>query len=150
MTKRNSLMAMLPAAAIAAGGGAAISTEQVSLPPVVSVAKAQTNPCGVTSPCAINPCAAAAGAEDEKGEESAGYGPTAEGPADNPYDVPAGYTQAAYGDAMPGIVKNYLRAAPYVGTGGVVSENGYAIAKALGYRTIISLNTAEDGAKEER
>lgn len=149
MSRRKSLVAMLPAAAFAAGAGTAALNADVKLPPVISAAHAQTNPCGPANPCApVNPCAPAAAAEEP--EEKGKYTATAETPADNPFDVPAGYTQAAYGDAMPGIVKNYLRAAPYVGTGGVVSENGYAIAKALGFKTIISLNTAEEGADNER
>jgi uncharacterized protein (TIGR01244 family) len=51
---------------------------------------------------------------------------------------------------MPGVVRNYLRAAPYVGTGGVVSERGYALAEALGFKTIISLNTPDEGVAMER
>jgi len=150
MSKRKSLVAMLPAAAVAAGASTAALNAEVQLPPVISTAQAQTmNPCGPANPCApASPCAPAAAAEEpeEKGE----YMSTAETAADNPFDVPAGYTQAAYGDAMPGIVKNYLRAAPYVGTGGVVSDNGYEIAEALGFKTIISLNTAEEGSDKER
>jgi len=149
MSKRKSLVAMLPAVAVAAGAGTAALNAELKLPPVVSAAHAQMNPCGPANPCApVNPCAPAAAAEET--DKKAEYTATAETPADNPFDVPAGYTQAAYGDAMPGIVKNYLRAAPYVGTGGVVSDKGYAIAKALGFKTIISLNTPEEGSEKER
>jgi len=63
--------------------------------------------------------------------------------------VPAKYKQAPYGDEMPAIVKNYLRAAPYVGTGGIVDPKGYAELKKLGFKTIINLNTAKEGAEEE-
>lgn len=149
MSKRKSLVAMLPAAAVAAGAGAAALDADFKLPPVISTAQAQMNPCGPANPCApASPCAPDA-ATDEADEKGA-YASTAETPADNPFDVPAGYTQAPYGDAMPGVVKNYLRAAPYVGTGGVVSDNGYAIAKALGFKTVISLNTPEEGADKEQ
>jgi uncharacterized protein (TIGR01244 family) len=150
MTKRKSLIAMLPTVAIATCAGTALVTEQVHLLPVVAAAQAQVNPSGPANPCApVSPCAPAAKADDS-GEKAVKYGATAQSPADNPFDVPAGYRQAAYGDAMPGVVKNYLRAAPYIGTGGVVSEHGYTIAKALGFKTIISLNTAEEGAEDER
>lgn len=151
MTKRKSLISLLPAAAIATGASTAVVTDGLPLPPVISTAQAQMNPCGPANPCGpVNPCGPAAAKSDHAGEKAAKYSATAKSPSDNPFDVPAGYTQAAYGDAMPGIVKNYLRAAPYVGTGGVVSENGYAIAKALGFKTVISLNTAEEGAEDER
>ena len=50
---------------------------------------------------------------------------------------------------MPPIVKNYLRAAPYVGTGGIVDPKRYAELKKLGIKTIINLNTDEEGAATE-
>ncbi|MFP4537787.1 MAG: fused DSP-PTPase phosphatase/NAD kinase-like protein [Dichotomicrobium sp.] len=151
MTKRKSLVSLLPAVAVATGAGTAVLTTQIPLPPVIATAQAQTNPCGPANPCAPDsPCAPAEAQGEETGDKAAKATPTAESPADNPFDVPAGYTQAAYGDAMPGVVTNYLRAAPYVGTGGVVSGNGYAIAKALGFKTVISLNTAKEGAEDER
>ena len=72
-----------------------------------------------------------------------------DGLAANPYDVPADYPQAPFGDQVNGAFKNYLRAAPYVGTSGVVAEGGFEEAKRLGFRTVINLNTAEEGAAEE-
>jgi len=69
--------------------------------------------------------------------------------ADNPYDVKAGTTQAPYGDAMPAIVKNYLRAAPYIGTGGAIKLDAFPTLKELGFKTIINLNTDQQGAIEE-
>lgn len=104
---------------------------------------APANPCGATSPCApartgrpsaANPCAAR---------------PAFAGAAANPFDVPAGYKQAPYGDAMPNIVKNYLRAAPYVGTGGVIDRAAFGKLKALGFKTVINLNTDKEGAQPE-
>jgi len=66
--------------------------------------------------------------------------------ADNPYDVTTG---APYGDVMPDIVKNYLRAAPYIGTGGAVKLDAFPTLKKLGFKTIINLNTDQQGAIEE-
>ncbi|WP_397541856.1 beta-lactamase hydrolase domain-containing protein [Roseovarius salis] len=152
MSKRKSLLALLPAAAMAAGAAGGDTGTQGSagfLPQVVSAAHAQSNPCAIANPCAVaNPCGVAADDGDETDKPA--YKASAETASDNPFDVPAGYTQAAYGDTMPGVVTNYLRAAPYVGTGGAVSENGYAIAKAVGFATVLSLNTAEEGTAKER
>lgn len=69
--------------------------------------------------------------------------------AGNPYDVKTGATQAPYGDTMPEIVKNYLRAAPYIGTGGMVKPDAFPTLKRLGFKTIINLNTDQQGAVEE-
>ncbi|MCF3972613.1 fused DSP-PTPase phosphatase/NAD kinase-like protein [Paracoccus salsus] len=156
MSKRRSLLALLPAAAVAAvaAGGAATTGY---LPHVIPAAHAQSNPCGIANPCGVanpcavaNPCGVAADAGDKGETDAPKYSPTAETPADNPFDVPAGYTQAAYGDTMPDVVENYLRAAPYVGTGGVVADGGYAMVKAVGFKTVLSLNTAEEGVADER
>ena len=71
--------------------------------------------------------------------------------AAGPFDVAAGCDQAVYGDAMPDLVKNYLRAAPHVGTGGVVCcEDGYATLAELGFRTVVNLNTRAEGSERER
>lgn len=116
-------------------------------------AHAQANPCGPVNPCAVrSPCAPAArrGARGaDKPENPCAARPAVVGSAANPYDVPAGYKQAAYGDAMPNIVKNYLRAAPYVGTGGIVDAKSFAKLGELGFKTVINLNTAEEGATHE-
>jgi len=70
--------------------------------------------------------------------------------ATDPFDVAAACRQAVFGDAMPAIVKNYLRAAPYVGTGGVVCcEEGYATLAQLGFKTVVNLNTRREGADKE-
>jgi uncharacterized protein (TIGR01244 family) len=107
-------------------------------------AKRATNPCAAASPRkAGNPCAAT------KAANPCAARPAIVGAAANPYDVAAKYKQAPYGDAMPDIVKNYLRAAPYVGTGGIVDPKGFAKLKALGFKTVINLNTAKEGAEDE-
>jgi len=139
-TKRRLLLTTVPAMAalglgLNAGG---LLPEAVSLTPA---AYAQANPCGPANPCAaVNPCApcspcgAAAVISD----------------ASNPFDVAAGLKQAVYGDAMPEIVKNYLRAAPYVGTGGVVCcEEGYTTLAELGFKTVVNLNTEKEGSDKE-
>lgn len=127
-------------------------------------ARAQTNPCAPAArpanPCApakraVNPCAAArpanpcAAASPGKATNPCAARPAIVGAASNPYDVAAKHKQAPYGDAMPDIVKNYLRAAPYVGTGGIVDPKGYATLKKLGFKTVINLNTAKEGAEDE-
>jgi len=109
-----------------------------------AVGKHAVNPCAAASPRrAANPCAAA------KAANPCAARPAIVGAAANPYNVAAKHKQAPYGDAMPNIVKNYLRAAPYVGTGGIVDPKGYAKLKALGFKTIINLNTEKEGAKDE-
>lgn len=138
MTTRRKLMTTLPlATATALGSTVALAGPQYSNPTWQVIA--QANPCGPANPCApVSPCAptkTAAAATD--------------GVAANPYDVPAGHPQAPYGDQVSGAFRNYLRAAPYVGTAGIVAEGGFEEAKRLGYRTVINLNTAEEGAIEE-
>ncbi len=71
------------------------------------------------------------------------------GPAAAPFDVAAGYPQAPYGDQVSDAFKNYLRAAPYIGTAGIVAAGGFEEAKRLGYQTVINLNTSEEGLAEE-
>lgn len=68
---------------------------------------------------------------------------------DTPYDVAAGWKQAPYGDKVSAVFSNYSRASPYIGTAGVVRGGGFEEAKALGFKTIINLNTAQEGAEEE-
>lgn len=72
------------------------------------------------------------------------------GASANPFDVAAGHPQAPYGDAMPPIVKNYLRASPYVGTGGVIREGALGDLAGLGFKTLVNLVTPEEGAEAER
>ncbi len=69
--------------------------------------------------------------------------------ADAPFDIRGDYAQAPYGNAMPNIIKNYLRAAPFVGTGGVVKLDAYPMLQKLGFKTVINLNTIKQGAGEE-
>ncbi len=66
-----------------------------------------------------------------------------------PFDTAARLPQAPYGDKMPGIVVNYLRAAPYIGTGGLVAEGAYPLLKEVGFKTVVSLLTDAEGATRE-
>ncbi|MDH3663002.1 MAG: protein tyrosine phosphatase family protein [Alphaproteobacteria bacterium] len=72
-----------------------------------------------------------------------------DGAAANPFDIAADHAQAPYGDQVSAAFKNYLRASPYVGTAGAIAEGGFDEAKRLGYKTVINLNTADEGAVEE-
>ncbi len=146
-TTRKNLMAALPlATATALGSTIALAGPYQALP--AWQVMAQTNPCGPANPCTAaspcapaNPCAAANPCAPAK--------PAPDAAAANPYDVAAGYAQAPYGDQVSEAFTNYLRAAPYVGTAGVVAEGGFEEAKRLGYRTVINLNTGDEGAIEE-
>jgi uncharacterized protein (TIGR01244 family) len=69
--------------------------------------------------------------------------------AANPYNVEAKWPEAPYGDVMPDVVPNYLRAAPHVGTGGLPKDGSFAALKDLGFKTIINLNTKDEGAETE-
>lgn len=137
MSRKRKLLAMtaLPLAASFALAGSHAADARV--PVLTAAAQAPSNPCAAANPCApaaVNPCAAR---------------PAIVGAGANPYDLAAGHTQAPYGDAMPAIVKNYLRAAPYVGTGGLIEPDAFAELKALGFKTVINLNTEEEGAAAE-
>ena len=137
MSKKHRLFAAtaLPLAAFALGEAGNPAAAQG--PTLTTAAQAPVNPCAAANPCApapINPCAAR---------------PAIVGPGANPFDVAAGHAQAPYGDAMPPIVKNYLRAAPYIGTGGLLQPDAFAQLKALGFKTVINLNTKEEGAAAE-
>jgi|GEM_PF-295913 len=128
-------------------------------------APAAANPCAA-NPCAANPCAPAAANPCAPAAANpcapAARPATAAMPANpcaaaavttaaaNPYAIETKAPQAPYGDVMPEIVKNYLRAAPYVGTGGVISEGGFRKLAELGFKTVIDLNTAEEGAGEDK
>lgn len=176
MSYKRRLLGMTALPLIAAlGAGAGVEIGVLPKPQLVAAAKAQTNPCApaarpanpcapaarpanpcapavrAVNPCAaaqpkrsVNPCAPAASAANPCAAR-----PAIVGAAANPYDVAAKHTQAPYGDEMPAIVKNYLRAAPYVGTGGVVDPKGFAKLKELGFKTVINLNTAKEGAEDE-
>ncbi|SON56333.1 Protein tyrosine/serine phosphatase [Hartmannibacter diazotrophicus] len=119
---------------------------------VPSAALAQAmNPCapaaGPANPCApamapANPCAPAAAPAAAKADEAA--------LPKGMYDTTTKYKQAAFGNQMPNIVENYLRAVPYIGTGGLIEPTGMDMLASLGFKTIVSLNTDEEGAAAER
>ncbi|KFE36368.1 fused DSP-PTPase phosphatase/NAD kinase-like protein [Thioclava atlantica] len=137
--KRKSLLraAMVPVTAVAMSAAV----------PAASRAQA-TNPCApaaVVNPCApaampANPCAPSAAPAT-----TAEAAPMAKGP----YDTTVKATQAPYGDKMPPIVDNYLRATPYVGTGGFIDPTGIPMLKQLGFKTVVSLLKPDEGAPNE-
>lgn len=57
---------------------------------------------------------------------------------------------APFGDVVGPAFTNYNRAAPAVGSAGALKDGAVAEAKALGFRTILDLRTAEEGADAER
>jgi uncharacterized protein (TIGR01244 family) len=160
-TRKSLLVATaLPAAAFA--GGFAADLSAVPQARFVAAAHAQSNPCAPAAqnpcaPAAANPCAPAATnpcAPAAKPAKSAmPANPCAAAAvttaAANPYAIETKGVQAPYGDVMPEIVNNYLRAAPYVGTGGVIAEGGFPKLAELGFKTVINLNTEEEGAVAE-
>ncbi len=172
---RKTLLAALPAAGLALAGTVSLDPAQPRVDLVPAAQAAPANPCApVANPCApaaanpcapavANPCAPAAANPCApsmanpcapakammKAAVDAVTGGMDKG-AGNPFDVAAGWTQAPYGDAMPAVVKNYLRAAPYVGTGGLVAdEGGMEKLKELGFKTVVNLNTPEEGSEAE-
>jgi len=121
----------------ATGLGLALAAVNPVAVPRLPQAQAQTQ-AEATNPCAAarNPCAAAK--------------PTVlPAAAAAPFDVAARAPQAPFGDRMPAIVKNYLRAAPYIGTGGIVAEGAYPQLKELGFKTVVNMLTAEEGGPRE-
>lgn len=141
-TRKSLLAAALgPVAALAVGAAAPAPAAAQAVNPCAPAAVAPTNPCAPAAAPA-NPCAPAAAPAQ-----------TAEAPAADlpkgPYDTTTKYPQAVYGNQMPNIVNNYLRATPYIGTGGVIDPTGMPILKSLGFKTIVNLNTADEGATAE-
>ena len=164
MSRKSRLLGRTALPLIAALGlGAAVNPAALPKLSVVASAQAQSNPCApaaarrAANPCApANPCAAAKPGRTANpcAPRAAGANPCAARPAivgdaAKPFDVKSGHKQAPYGDKMPAIVVNYLRAAPYVGTGGLVSTDAMPKVKELGFKTVINLNTASEGAVKE-
>ena len=151
----------------AVGLGVAVNPAALPSGKLVSAAAAQANPCAVgaarraANPCAArNPCAAAKPASAvrnpcaAKNPCAASKNPCAassavSGSAAAPFDTKAKYTQAPFGNNFPDIVDNYLRATPYVGTGGLVKQDAFPQLKQLGFKTVINLLTAKEGAEKE-
>lgn len=140
---RKSLLraALVPVAALAVGSAVpAMSRAQGTNP--CAPAMAPANPCAPAMKPA-NPCAPAAAPAPAT---------SAEAPAmpSGPYDTTTKYPQAVYGNEMPNIVSNYLRATPYVGTGGLIDPSGIGMLAGMGFKTVVSLNTSEEGADAEQ
>ncbi|MBN9670084.1 fused DSP-PTPase phosphatase/NAD kinase-like protein [Roseibium aggregatum] len=138
---RKSLLtaALVPAAAVAVGAAQPSSVKAQPANPCAPVA-APVNPCAPAAAPA-NPCAPAAAPAKAKADEAAL-------PRDM-FDTTTKFPQAPYGNKMPDLVKNYLRATPYIGTGGVLEPTGLDTLAGLGFKTIVNLNTAEEGSVTE-
>lgn len=63
--------------------------------------------------------------------------------------VSADTLEAPFGDKISA-VKNYNRATPFVGTGGLIGDGGIGELTAAGIRTIIDLRGPDEGTAEER
>jgi len=130
------------------------SLMRAALAPVAALAVAAAVP-AVCSAQAANPCAPAAAPANPCAPAAAAPAPApaAEAPAalpKGPYDTTTKFTQAPYGNQMPNIVENYLRATPYIGTGGNLDPTGIPMLKQLGFKTIIDLNTDDEGAAAQK
>ncbi|WP_133122821.1 fused DSP-PTPase phosphatase/NAD kinase-like protein [Zhengella mangrovi] len=132
---------MVPVAALAVGAALGGQASAQGKNPCAPAVARPANPCAPAQAKPANPCAPAAAAK------------TADAPAaampKGPYDTTTKYQQAVYGNEMPNIVKNYLRATPYIGTGGLIDPSSLGLLKTLGFKTIVNLNTADEGANEE-
>jgi len=62
----------------------------------------------------------------------------------------AGAGEAPFGDRVSTAIFNYTRASPFIASAGNLGEGGVAEAKALGFKTIIDLRTAEEGTVVEK
>ena len=120
---------------------------RAALVPVAALAMGAATPAAVRAQAA-NPCAPAAMPANPCAPAAAPAAPAAETaplPKDM-YDTTVKAAQAPYGNQMPNIVENYLRATPYIGTGGNLDPAGIPMLKQMGFKTIIDFNTDEQGA----
>ncbi len=62
----------------------------------------------------------------------------------------AGAPMAPFGDKVSAAITYYNRASPMIGTAGLLLEGGVVEAKKLGFKTIVNLLTAKEGAELER
>jgi uncharacterized protein (TIGR01244 family) len=164
---RKSLLraAMVPVTALAMGAAAPMAASAQATNPC---APAAVNPCAPAAmpsnpcaPAAANPCAPGAAAANPCAPGAAAANPCAPGAAPaakaadaapmakGPFDTTVKATQAPYGNEMPNIVVNYLRASPYIGTGGFIDPTGIPMLKMLGFKTVVSLLKPDEGAPNE-
>ncbi|MFE8072931.1 sulfur transferase domain-containing protein [Marinobacteraceae bacterium S3BR75-40.1] len=117
---------------------------------------AMSNPCAAANPCAAgqasaNPCAASGSAMASGDSKASAPNAPAQARGDRhlPFAIEKNWTTAPYGDAMPAIVDNYNRPAPYIASGGLIKEGALPQLKELGFKTVVTLMTEEEGAGEE-
>jgi len=58
--------------------------------------------------------------------------------------------EAPFGDRVSAALFNYTRASPFIASAGTLGVGGVAEAKALGFKTIVDLRTAEEGTVVEK
>ncbi len=105
------------------------------------------NPCAAANPCApamMNPCAPAM-------MEKAALPQAMPAAAANPFDIITykDTAQAPFAAKIDSRIPKYNRAAPFVATSGVVKPEDYGYVASLGFRTVINLRTAKEGADRE-
>ncbi|MFO7786291.1 MAG: sulfur transferase domain-containing protein [Halospina sp.] len=67
-----------------------------------------------------------------------------------PFDTTIDTGMAPFGDVMTEAVSNYNRPSPYIGTGGSISDGAMPDLKQMGFKTVVSLLTPEEGLSDER
>ncbi|MGM0450498.1 MAG: fused DSP-PTPase phosphatase/NAD kinase-like protein [Pseudomonadota bacterium] len=67
-----------------------------------------------------------------------------------PFDTGLDTTMAPFGDVMTQAVSNYNRPAPFIGTGGELSDDAMPELQDMGFKTVVSLLTPDEGLNTER
>ncbi|MDX1589369.1 MAG: hypothetical protein R3296_10570 [Oleiphilaceae bacterium] len=64
-----------------------------------------------------------------------------------PFVIEDNRAQAPFGQDMPSLIRHYVRAAPGVGTSGMISEGGMEAFAEHGFKTVVGLLTRSEGAE---
>lgn len=164
--------AALPlAVAVALGAGLSACSDSQAPQQTASQQTSQAaNPCAASNPCAAakvseNPCAATNPSAAEKpataanpcaaGGQTASASPPAMNPpaldrSAQPFDVDNEWVQVPFGNAIGDKVRNYGRPAPFIASGGYIADGAMGDLKALGFKTVVSLLSAEEGVDQEQ
>lgn len=67
-----------------------------------------------------------------------------------PFDIALDTRMAPLGDVMTDAVSNYNRPAPFIGTGGNLSDGAMPELREMGFKTVVSLLTPDEGLNAER
>ncbi len=65
-----------------------------------------------------------------------------------PFDRSLEIQEVPYGETVAPVIENYGRVAPFVATGGMITEDAMAHFRDQGIKTVISLLTLEEGVEE--